>query len=39
MLMSVALDSPAAADWAKASDATASKLPEMSSVGMPLTRG
>jgi hypothetical protein len=39
MLMSVAFDSPAATDWAKSSDATVSKLPEMSSVGMLLMSG
>jgi hypothetical protein len=39
MLISVAFDRLAATNWAKSSDATASKLPEMSSVGMLLTRG
>ena len=37
--MSVAFDRFAATDSAKSSDATASKLPEMSSVGMLLTSG
>ena len=39
MLMIVAFDKPAATDSAKSSDATASKLPEMSSVGMLLSSG
>ena len=39
MLMTVDVDRLAATDLAKSSDATASKLPEMSSVGMLLTRG
>jgi hypothetical protein len=39
MLMTVALDRFAATEAVKSSDATASKLPEMSSVGMLLTRG
>jgi hypothetical protein len=39
MLMIVAFDRLAATDVAKSNDVTASKLPEMSSVGMLLTRG
>src|SRR5215469_16456416 len=39
MLMSVAFDRFAATDAAKSNEVTASKLPEMSSVGMLLTSG